>query len=52
MREKKDNRIEVEFTVRNELNITESLDTILSIIEEIQQQHSNVEIGLVRAFGF
>ena len=43
MQEKKDNRIEVEFTVRNELNITESLDTILSIIEEI---------GLVRAFGF
>ena len=50
--EKKDNRIEVEFTIKDELNITESLDTVLSIIEEIQQKHPNVKIGLVRAFGF
>ena len=52
MQEKKDKRIEVEFTIKDELNITESLDTVLSIIEEIQQKHPNVKIGLVRAFGF
>lgn len=42
----------MEFTVRNELNVTGSLDTILSVIEKIQQKYPNVEIGLVRAFGF